>query len=498
MTGRIGILTVPVSRRVQFRLLVALTLVWAGWAGWSLLSRTTPYELRVLDDLGTPVASAVVDISGRQAGTSGDDGRIPLEWSGPDTVLEVSAPGHVPRTLTIAERPDGPVDVVLMARVLRGRVLDHHGRPVEGAVVTAGRAAARSDRTGQFEIRGAETGMVSVERPGWQAIDVEWAGGSGEKEIEIEPFNARAVHITGDAVRDRLEHFIEMAMSTELNALMIDLKDETGQIFYDTEDPVALEVGANAGAYNLRQVVNRAHQAGLYVIGRLVVFNDPIAARGRPSLAVWDSEANAPFNSRGQYFLDPTNPEAADYGIRLAAEACSKGVDEVQFDYIRFPDDRSEAAVFQGGVSEEARLASINGFLAEAVEILHAMGCTVAADVFGYLTTDPGDGGIGQRWEDVAMIVDVISPMIYPSHYDVGWYGFANPNEHPGPMIRNALTDAMERLPRTVVVRPWLQDFGYTASQVRAQIDVAEEFGLGWMLWNAASNVTTGALGESD
>lgn len=486
------------SRRLQFRLLVALTLVWAGWAGWSLLGRATPYDLRVLDDVGAPVALAVVDIAGRQAGTSGDDGRIALEWSGPDTVLEVSAPGHVPRTLTVAERPDEQIDLVLTAMVLRGRVLDHRGSPVEAATVTAGRAAARSDGTGRFEIRAAETGVVTVERPGWEATSVEWAGGSGEHVIEIEPLNVRAVHITGDAVRQRLDEFLDMAMTTELNALMIDLKDESGLVFYDTEDPVALEVGAAARAYNLRQVVNRAQQANLYVIGRIVVFNDPMAARGMPSLAVWDEDANAPYSARGQFFLDPTNPEAADYGLRLAVEACSKGVDEIQFDYIRFPDDRSESAVFQGGVTEEARLAAVNSFLTEAVESLHPMGCTVAADVFGYLTTAPGDGGIGQRWEDVARIVDVISPMVYPSHYDSGWYGFDNPNQHPEPMVRNALTDGMERLPRSVVVRPWLQDFGYTSSQVRAQIEVAEEFGLGWMLWNALSNVTTSALNEAD
>ena len=96
------------------------------------------------------------------------------------------------------------------------------------------------------------------------------------------------------------------------------------------------------------------------------------------------------------------------------------------------------------------------------------------------------DGGIGQRWEDVARIVDVISPMVYPSHYDAGWDGFASPNDNPGPMVRNALEDGMQRLSHPVVVRPWLQDFGYTASQVREQIIVAEEYGLGWMLWNAA------------
>jgi hypothetical protein len=171
------------------------------------------------------------------------------------------------------------------------------------------------------------------------------------------------------------------------------------------------------------------------------------------------------------------------------------GVDEVQFDYIRFPDKRTESTTFDGGTELETRTATIIGFLEEAVTLLHPMGCAVGADVFGF-TTAPGtdDGGIGQNWEQVTAVVDVASPMVYPSHYGEGWYDFAIPNDHPGPMVTNAIQDGMERLSRNVVVRPWLQDFGYTPDQVRAQIEVAEQYGLGWMLWNAASNVTVDAL----
>lgn len=171
------------------------------------------------------------------------------------------------------------------------------------------------------------------------------------------------------------------------------------------------------------------------------------------------------------------------------------GVDEVQFDYIRFPDARTESATFDGGIELETRTTTIIGFLQEAVASLHPMGCAVGADVFGFITA-PGvdDGGIGQRWEEVTGIVDVASPMVYPSHYETGWYDFEEPNEHPGPMVTNALEDGMARIARNVVVRPWLQDFLYTPEQVRAQIEAAEEFGLGWMLWNAASNVTVDAL----
>jgi hypothetical protein len=118
----------------------------------------------------------------------------------------------------------------------------------------------------------------------------------------------------------------------------------------------------------------------------------------------------------------------------------------------------------------------------------------VAADIFGYLTTAPDDGGIGQRWEDVAAIVDVISPMLYASHYHPDFFVDFSSNEEPGRVVQQALEDGFARLPRQVVVRPWLQDFGYDAAKVREQIEASESFGLGWMLWNSASDITVDAL----
>jgi hypothetical protein len=312
--------------------------------------------------------------------------------------------------------------------------------------------------------------------------------------IAIEHFTARAVHISGEAVGNEFEAFVHMAMTTELNALMIDLKDESGYVWYDSSDPTALEAGAVSSVYNLSEVVARADELGLYVIGRLVIFQDPVAARSIPSMAVWDSDLNQPYSANGQYFLDPTDPEARAYALGLAVEACNRGVDEIQFDYVRFPDARSEAAQFDGGVNAETRTTTINAFLDEAVNSLHPLGCAVAADIFGFLTTAQDDGGIGQKWEEITAEIDVASPMLYPSHYGSGWFGYENPNEHPSDVVRLALEDGMERLTENVVVRPWLQDFGYSTESVRAQIDSAEQFNVGWMLWNAQSNVTVEAL----
>ena len=491
----LGVTSGPiVSRRTQFRLLVALTIVWAVWAAWSLIGRATPYQLRILDDQGVPVAAAVIDVGGSQVGTSGEDGVVEMEWGRSSTVLDVSAPGHVSRNVTIGDRPAELFEVVLKARVLRGLVVDTEDAPVPDAVITAGRAQGRSDDDGHFNVRGAEPGEVTVDRPAWVPASFEWDGGAGEATVELEPLVIRAVHIGGEAVRDRFDEFIQMAKSTELNAVMIDLKDETGLVWYDTTNPVAIEVGADYGVYDLQAVVDQAHAEGLYIIGRLVAFQDPTAAIRKPSMSVLDTATDAPFSHNNQYFLDPTDPEARQYALELAVEACATGLDELQFDYVRFPDVRPESVVFDGGVTADVRTSTIIGFLSEAVETLHPVGCAVAADVFGFTTAAVDDGAIGQNWEQVTSVVDVVSPMVYPSHYATGWYGFDRPNDHPADMVRNALQDGMERLLRKVVVRPWLQDFGYTPDQVRAQIESAEEFGLGWMLWNARSLVTTEAL----
>ncbi len=470
-----------------------LTLAWAVWAAWSLANQGTPFRLRVLDDLGAPIELAVADSEGSQLGTTGPDGIVDLTWEGA-SVIEVAAPGHVTRRLTLGERPDGDVDVVLTARIMRGAVTDQDGNPVPAARVIAGSGAAVTDSDGRFSIRGAQPGEIVVERPAWLTRTFTWDGGPGDQMIEIEPFVARAVHISGESVRDRWDEFLEMADTTELNAVMIDLKDESGLVWYNTQDPIANEVGANFAAFDLSEVVAQAKSEDLYVIARIVVFNDPVAAIKKPSMAVWDSEQNEPYSANGQYFLDPTDPDARAYGLALAAEACALGVDEIQFDYVRFPDARRESATFDEGVAADVRMSTINGFLTEAVALLHPKGCAVGADVFGFITKAVDDGAIGQRWEDISNIVDVVSPMVYPSHYSTGWYGFEVPNEHPGPMVENALADGLGRLPRPVVIRPWLQDFGYDAAQVRAQIDATEQYGLGWMLWNARSNVTTDAL----
>ncbi|CAN5844044.1 MAG: putative glycoside hydrolase [Acidimicrobiia bacterium] len=482
------------ARLVLFRALVGLSVVWVVLAVWTVLGRSRPFEVEVIDDLGQPVARAVISWEETPLGTTNSRGQASVQWQRGVEGLTISAPGFQSLNLNVTRPPQDPLEAVITASFLRGQIVDNEAQPLPGAYVTTGSQTSLSDEQGRYAVRNAEPGPVKVWRPGWESLTFEWDGTSGQAAVAIEPEMLKAVHIGGEAAGESWSTYLELVERTELNAVILDLKDESGVVYFDSENATAAEVAALYPSFSLDDLVSEAHAEDVYVIGRIVTFQDPIAAIALPEVAVWDTASGAPYQANGQYFLDPTDPEAQAYAIELASEACASGVDEIQFDYVRFPDNRSESARFDGGVSAEVRVATVRDFLATAVAALHPLGCAVAADIFGFITSAVDDGGIGQQWEELTNVVDVASPMLYPSHYASGWYGYQVPADHPGPLVAEALDDALSRLSREIVVRPWLQDFNYTPNQVRAQIDEAESRGLGWMLWNAQSVVSEAAL----
>jgi hypothetical protein len=216
-------------------------------------------------------------------------------------------------------------------------------------------------------------------------------------------------------------------------------------------------------------------------------------------------------DSGEQAWLDASNPDAWEYPLSLAVELCELGFDEIQFDYVRYPTDGDlTQALFAQGYDENSRVGVISGFLTEARSRLNPLGCAVAADIFSVVLSTPDDQGLGQRLEELSTAVDVLSPMVYASHYTSGWFGYECPNEFPGQVVGLALDDALARIDSPVVLRPWIEDFPFLSSSlgragctathsnatVRAQIDAAEERASGWILWNARGNYSEGALGS--
>lgn len=472
--------------RRQPRVLVGLTAAWVAWAGWAVADGGEAASVRVVDEEGAPVAEARV-VGG---GVTDGSGTVEVDVGSVDE-LRLEAEGITPARPDVIEVDAGEYVAVVRSWIARGVVADPTGAPVAGAVVSSGSASVPTGADGSFELKRAAPGSLSVSRPGWETLDAPWDGSAGKLALTIEPRTVRAVHVGAEAAESRWGEYVDLVERTELNGIMLDLKDETGTVLFDSEVPLA--AGVSEPVVDLPAVAGELGEAGIYLIGRIVAFQDPRAAAARPDIAVTDPSTGGPFTRNGQTFLDPTDPDARRYALSLAEEACVAGVDEIQFDYVRYPDDFGDA-VFDGGSDPDTRREAIRSFLAEAGDRLHPHGCAVAADVFGFTTTAVDDGGIGQFWEDITAVVDVVSPMVYPSHYGAGWYGFDRPLDHPGELVDRALSDGLARLSQAVVVRPWLQDFGYTAADVRAEIDAAEAHGLGWMLWNAASRVTVDAL----
>ncbi len=457
-----------------------------------------PYlSVVVLDDEGKPPPKTSVAFGTGEPMPTDSAGRAGQEWSGGPLMVQVRSPGYRTAWRRIDVLPPGPVRVALEPVVLTGMVVDRDGAPLSGAVVRLGDASTITGADGSFTLRRVAPGELQVTRPAWETVTVPWSGFAPAARVTLTPRVVRAVHVTGPTAGAPAswQAMLDIGTETEVNGLMVDLKDESGRVFYESTVDTARRAGAVEPRYDLAQVVEDARQRRLYLIGRIVTFQDPITARALPHMAIREGAAERPYRRGSQYFLDPTDEEAIGYGLALAEEACRAGLDEIQFDYIRFPAGFGSRARFDGGTaSEEMRVEAIRGFLEGARNILNPLGCAVAADIYGFITSTPGDGGIGQHLETLAPVVDVLSPMLYPSHYSSGWYGHAAPNDHPGPVVSGALDDALARLDGAVILRPWLQDFYYTGTQVRAEIDAAEERGLGWMLWNAGSRFTLSAL----
>jgi len=313
------------------------------------------------------------------------------------------------------------------------------------------------------------------------------------------------------ALGRKLNDLIGVAKRTEVNALVIDVKDDRGFVLYRSSVPLAREIGADtadghwmSGA-KLRAVLDTMAAHKIYPIARIVVAKDPLLARKKLDLAIKRKSDLKPWlDKNGKPWLDPHQRVVWQYAVDLAREAHELGFSEVQFDYVRFPDEKrliSETIYpLANGRTRAQVIRDQLGFVRNA---LKPLGMRVTADVFGLTATDTTDMGIGQRWEMFVDQVDVVLPMIYPSHFARGTYRLRNPNAHPYQTIDHALKDAIARsdsVPNAASVIPWYQDFTlgaprYGAAEIRAQKKAGYDNGFqSWILWNPKSNYTLAAL----
>ncbi len=451
---------------------------------------TVEVRVTATDNL-QPVPGATVSF-GEQSVATSEDGLAAGVWAGQPISVGVTAPGFVPSRIDVVEMADEPVEVSLQPVQLRGVVRAADGRPMPATTVSMNGEEAVTDDAGTFVVNRAVPGPVEAHRPAWHPARAQWDGAAPSVELVMEPITIRGLRVSGEAAADpaHWEQILELAETTAVNALIIDTKDENGHVQWDTDVPMAEEIGAEINLIDVDRVIADMDRLGLYKITRVVTFQDTFVGRARPELAALDSEDSEPWQSYGdQIWLDATDREAWEYPLALAVDACGRGFDEIQFDYVRFPSDGPvQRLVFDGEVGEvEDRVGTIASFLEEAQSRLHPLGCAVSADIFAIVVSVGDDQGIGQRPEELSHAVDVISPMIYPSHYGKNWLNFEDPNAYPSEVVGGALDDTMPRLHGAAVLRPWLQTYPYGRTEIEIEIDEAEQRALGWMLWSAGA-----------
>jgi len=341
-----------------------------------------------------------------------------------------------------------------------------------------------------------------------------------QKPLVNPPKSIKAIYITGwsASLPSRIANVKRLAEEGLINAVVLDVKDYSGYLSYETNIELAEKVGAHdePRIFFPNKIIKDLHDSGIYLIARISVFQDPKLALGRPDLAIKQASSTKVWkDNKGLAWLDPAAQEVWDYVIEVGKDARARGFDELNYDYIRFPSDGDLQNISYPFWNESTpRHEIIRNFFSYLSRSLPEV--PLSADLFGLVTVRYDDLGIGQVLEDAAPYFDAIAPMTYPSHYGAGFLGFANPAEHPYEIIDNALETSLYRIrklqqnasstnPPQVTIRPWLQDFDlgadYDEVKVRAQIEAVEKWQKqnptlvdGWMLWSPSNIYTEKAL----
>lgn len=314
------------------------------------------------------------------------------------------------------------------------------------------------------------------------------------------PVEIRGVHVTG-ALASLPGKFEEYVGYTRygLNTIELDVKDEGGEIgFVPAGVPLATRVRATRPYYDPVKVARLAHRKGIYLIGRVVTFQDPQLASGRPDLAIRRPDGAVWTTHAGLGWVNPYDRRVWDYTVSVAEAAARAGFDEIMFDYVRFPSDGDIASAVYPGKTSVPRGRLIADFVAYATKRLQPLGVRVSTALFGLSATR--DLGIGQVPRYIAEHVDTVVPMSYPALYGGGELGIASPTAQPGETVFRTLADFRRQMKgsRAQIV-PWVQDWNFDTQQVLAQIDAARLQGAkGFLLWNANGLYTVRALAPAD
>lgn len=325
------------------------------------------------------------------------------------------------------------------------------------------------------------------------------------------PNQVKAIYMTSwVASNNKLRSgLVSIVDTTEINSIVIDIKDYSGKLVFAITDPKLKSFGSEEiRVSDMRDFIESLHKKGIYVIGRIAVFQDAYFVKHRPDLAVKNEKGTLVWKDRkGISWIDVGSKEYWDYIILISKEARKIGFDEINFDYIRFPSDGNMKDISFPWSSTTPKSIALKNFFQYLSTNLKDSGLKTSADLFGMTTTASDDMGIGQLLEDALPYFDYVMPMVYPSHYPTNFMNYKNPAQHPYEVIQYTMKSAVDRREALASstgavlaeLRPWLQDFNlgadYGSAEVRAQIKATYDVGLdSWALWSASNKYTKGAL----
>lgn len=327
----------------------------------------------------------------------------------------------------------------------------------------------------------------------------------------VQNVKVKGIYVTGPVAGSskKMNELVKLVETTKLNAMVIDIKNDGGEITYKMDYGVANKIGSTKNYIkDIKTLVQDLKAKDIYLIARIVTFKDPILAEKIPDYSIKNTDGSIFRDNQGLAWLNPYKREVWKYVLNVAARAAALGFDEIQFDYIRFPTAPNMKNVTYGA---EEKLVSKQDLIAQftqcAANFLRSRGVKVSADVFGGIISSEQDSSIiGQDYARMSESLDSICPMVYPSQFANGCYGVENPDASPYEIVYRAMKDSQTKLSENsnVVVRPWLQDFTatwldnhvtYDAGKIRTQIEAVYASGYDeWILWNASNNYSIGGI----
>ncbi|MEP7200613.1 MAG: putative glycoside hydrolase, partial [Chloroflexota bacterium] len=433
--------------------------VWTGdhTVDVALTVRTLAIAVSNVRD-GKPLKATVI-LNGTKYQTDAQ-GRVVVREPAAGTKISASAEDFA--TSEAAYTGQAIVELPLKPSAFKAVVKDAKtGKAIAGATVFVnGVAALSTSDEGKFGLPDATPGVaLKIKAAGYRLFDTV-VPTAPTMEIALTPFAVRGVYLPFGLLTNesKVRGLLNLVDSTELNALVVDVKSDRGRLAFHSDNPIIKSIGAEEVRMDLKELLRIAHEKKIYVIARVVTFKDEPLAKAHPNWAVQSKAGLIWYDGEKLPWANPYLREVWNYNVAIAKEIAALGFDEIQFDYIRFPSDGNVSAIyFPPPHTAETRATALREFLNEVNLALKPYPIFISADIFGMTVWTHDDMGIGQRLEEIAQRVDYVQPMVYPSTFSADNLGYKNPPAHPYDVIYRSVQSAMRRV--TTPVRPWLQAY---------------------------------------